>query len=384
MLKIRNSKIVTPHGVINNGTLIIEDGQIKDIDSSTISAPGINEIDAEGGWIIPGIIDTHSDAIEKEIQPGKKIRFSIEASLLEMDKLLVTNGITTIYHAVAMLEENGGDWVRNNGTVEKIVDEIRQLRFKPTLIDHRIHLRLEVTNITAVPIVEKLINQKSVDYLSITDHTPGQGQYSNIEARTQFVMRKNKVSAHEALELIKQEMNRERISTETVAKLVQQANQYRIPVASHDDDTITKVESMKALNARISEFPINIETAKAAKEAGMYVVMGAPNLILGRSRSNNLSALEAIQNGVVDILCSDYYPPSLLRSVYFLYSNGWPMENAIKLVTEHPARAMGIFDTTGSIEVGKHADLLLLTERSKCFFLNKVLVKGEVVCSFQY
>lgn len=136
-----------------------------------------------------------------------------------------------------------------------------------------------------------------------------------------------------------------------------------IPVASHDDDEATKIDLLKEWKVQISEFPITLDVAKYAKEQGMYTVMGAPNILLGGSHSGNLSAEVAINHDAVDILCSDYYPSSILHSIFYMYKKGKAIEDMVRLASLNPAKALNIADKTGSIEEGKMADILIVEEK---------------------
>ncbi|MFD1735180.1 phosphonate metabolism protein PhnM [Bacillus salitolerans] len=383
--RIVNAKIVTPSKVILDGCLEIEDGVIVSIEEEPLASECSDDIDANGSWVIPGLVDSHSDAIEIEMEPRPSSIFPLEVSFYELEKKLVGEGITTIYHSLSLLEEYAKKWMRQNQTVIGLIKEIVELSKKQHLIRHKTHLRYEITNIDAVKDVQDLIKTKMIDQLSFMDHTPGQGQFRDIEIHKKLLMEHRHYTEEQAENIIQESLGQEKLASTVIEQLAQLAAEYGIPIASHDDDTVEKLSVVKSWNATISEFPIELEVAKRAKEMGLYVVMGAPNALLGKSHSKNLSAIEAIQNGVVDILCSDYYPSSLLHAAFKLYhQHNIPIYKAINMVSINPARALGIDSEVGSIEIGKKADLLIVSEDRTRPVLETVFVNGMIVCQMRY
>ncbi|WP_299092726.1 alpha-D-ribose 1-methylphosphonate 5-triphosphate diphosphatase [uncultured Metabacillus sp.] len=384
MLKIHSANIVTPDEVIYNGTIIIEDDQISQILKGKPENIQPGDIDAEGAWVLPGLVDSHSDAIEMELEPRPSSTFPIEVSFYELEKKLVGEGITTIYHSLSLLEENAKKFVRQNKTVLSVIEEINRLAQGAYLIRHKTHLRYEITNISAVNPVKELLKQQKINQLSFMDHTPGQGQFRDIEIHKKLLVEHRRFSEEEAMEIIEQSKKQEKLEEYVLKELADLAHEHHIPIASHDDDTLEKLELVKDWNASISEFPIELHVAKKAKEMGLFVVMGAPNALLGKSHSNNLSAMEALEHEVVDILCSDYYPSSLLHAAFKLYKQGTPINKSMNMVSLNPAKALHIDHEVGSIEVGKKADLLIVREEKARPVLQTVLVNGKVVCQMNY
>lgn len=379
---IYNANIVTPSKVIENGSIVIDGETIIAIEEH--SNHEIEGINANGSWVLPGLVDSHSDAIEMEMEPRPSSAFPIEVSFYELEKKLVGEGITTIYHSMSLYEENAQKWIRRNDTVLNAIKDIKRLAQGQHLIRHKTHLRYEITNVSAVTAVQQLIEQKQIDQLSFMDHTPGQGQFRDMEVHKKLLIEHRRYTEEQANELINESKQLAKIEPAVLQQLAALATQYGIALASHDDDTVEKLVLVKSWNASISEFPIELEVARKAKELGLYVVMGAPNVLLGKSHSNNLSAMEAIEAGLVDILCSDYYPSSLLHTVFKLYHLGMPINQAVNMVSLNPARALNIDYEVGSIEVGKKADLLVISEMEQRPVLEKVLLNGQIVCEMKY
>lgn len=377
--RIYGGNIVTPGAVVQNGTVTVDSGKIVDIGTTAPLRTGPDDIDASGQWIFPGIVDSHSDAIETEIQPRVRSVFPIETAFRELERKLTGQGITTMYHALGLAEANAKSAVRNKGTIEEIVSAANRLQRKGALIRHRIHLRFEITNLQVVDFVERLLEDKLVHQLSFTDHTPGQGQFRNLSLFRENAIGQQKIREGEAEQFLNRQLDKEKVDASKLREIADLAYNQGIPIASHDDDTFEKLTWVAQLHSRISEFPIELSVAKEAKRRGMYVALGAPNLLLGRSTSNNLSALDAVKEDAVDFLCSDYYPPSLLLAAFKLYRLGFGMSYAANLVSLNPAKALGIDEKTGSLELGKSADILVVDEREGHPFITHTLVEGRIV-----
>ena len=382
--RIWRGRIVTPHEVLENGVLLLEGGRIAAIDSGGACRCGPEDIDATGMWVLPGIIDCHSDAIERELQPRPNSRFPLTMAFYELERKLAGSGITTIFHSLSLFNEEGGNWLRSNEAVRSMVDAIQHLGRRRSLIKHKIHIRFEINNIAATPMLEAMLLARQIDEVSFMDHTPGQGQFRDLELQKQIYQELYNLTEGEVNELLARRCRMATVATDDLQRLADLAYRQSIPLASHDDDSTDRLALIKAWHAAISEFPVDLEVALAARQNGLYVVMGAPNVILGRSHSNNLSALQALQAGAVDILCSDYYPPALLYAVFQIYRLGYPMHQAVNMVSLHAAEALGLAAATGSIEAGKAADLLLIREYEQRPVLEKVLVDGKTVYQLDY
>ncbi|MFV0558019.1 MAG: phosphonate metabolism protein PhnM [Enterococcus sp.] len=367
MYIITNGTIVTADELLLHRSVLIEDEQIIAITSNLAldSVPrNIRVVDAKGGFIMPGFIDIHSDYIETIASPRPSVLMDFEVALYEAERELLTHGITTMYHSLSLTGNRDAfkeKPIRQSENVLRLVDLIEATKTKAHLIHHRMHLRYEISNFTQMSLVEELIRQKKIHLLSFMDHTPGQGQYRNLEVYRLILAGYHDGDYEKVDEIIAQVSNVEKISFEQLAFLAQAAKEQGISLASHDDDTLEKLAIVEQLGSSISEFPITEEVAFEAQRRGLLTVGGAPNVLLGKSHSGNLSVIDAIKAGTIDILCSDYYPSSLLHAIFKL----WQMElltlpEAVKLVSLHPAQAVGIDQSTGSIAVGKQADLIIV------------------------
>jgi alpha-D-ribose 1-methylphosphonate 5-triphosphate diphosphatase len=371
---IYNAKIVLPERIVK-GYLLIEGNRISEIIEGSFPKNDwqaeLVMIDAQGAYVMPGMIDMHSDAIEKEIQPRPNSLFPISMAFQELDKKLPGSGITTMYH----------DWgVRNTDTVLEIIDTINCMKVKRSRINHKIHLRYEIVFLEGINTLESLVRERSIDFMSYMDHTPGQGQFKDIEALKEFTIKSygRKEEDIDAF-LDKTEERLIKIDWSRLIRLAQAAKSKGIHLASHDDDTQEKIETLFACGGAISEFPINLETAKYAKSKGIFVSVGAPNIVRGKSHSNNMKAIDAIRNQAADIICSDYLPSAMLPAVFSLTREGIKLPEAVKMVTLNPAKALGIAQEVGSIETGKHADLLIVEQYEDYPVVRKTIVGGKIV-----
>jgi len=377
--RIIGGKIVMPLGIMENAALILEDGKIAAIEERPSAAYRDGDINASGRWVLPGIIDCHSDAIEREIQPRPNSSLPFDMAFYELERRLAGCGITTIFHSISMFDESGENQLRTNGVIRRMVHDIRRIADSCGVIRHKIHLRFEINNIPAVPIVEQMLREGSIDELSFMDHTPGQGQFRDLEIQKRIYRDLYALSDGEVVRLLENRQQMAVLDADELQRLADLAYSCGIPLASHDDDSTKKLELVKDWHAGISEFPVDMDVAIKARQDGLHVAVGAPNVLLGRSHSNNLSALDSIKAGAADILCSDYYPPSLLHAVFYLQDLGYPVHEAVNMVSLNPAKALGIARCSGSIEVGKEADLILISKRGVRPVLEKVLVGGDVV-----
>ena len=281
----------------------------------------------------------------------------------ELDKRLVATGVTTAYAAVSF-HRFASAKIRSEERARQIVVTVNQLR-ESLLADFHIHARFEVTNPDAGPVLASLMDANHVHLVSLTDHTPGQGQYRDIERyiETMIEWRRIRDGLVQTEQDLREQIDRLQAqpkSWDVVTDVARLARERRIPLASHDDDSAEKVEFIAGMGATISEFPISLESAGAARARGMHTIMGAPNALLGKSHSHNLSALDGIRAGVVDILAADYHPASMLQSAHSIAAQGiLPLHDAVRLVSLNPATAAGLTDR-GSLEVGRLADVVVV------------------------
>ncbi len=375
---IENARIATPAGTLDGSSLKVEAGTISKIKEGAIKSGG-RRIDAEGRYVIPGFIDLHSDAIEKEIEPRPNTFFPKDVAIFELDKKLAACGVTTIFHALSFAEGEIG--VRSNAMATDIIKEVGRLA--PKLgVKTRIHARFEITDTGAVPYLEGLLNGGQIHLLSFMDHTPGQGQYKDVASFKNYFGRVYKKSDEELDRMIDRKLTAKKHTRSSVQHVIDVCASLGIPMASHDDDTPERIRWLREKRIGISEFPVNREALKTAREMDIFTCLGAPNVLRGNSQVGNLSARDALSEGYGDIICSDYSPMTILHALFAIVNTGiLPLHEAVNLVSLNPASAVGANGRTGSLEEGKEADLAIVDVADGIPRIFRTYVSGKEVFS---
>ncbi|MBP6422001.1 MAG: alpha-D-ribose 1-methylphosphonate 5-triphosphate diphosphatase [Propionivibrio sp.] len=352
-LYLTGARLVLRDAVLDDASVLIEDGIITAINPE--SGNGAENVDLRGKTLIPGMIDLHCDALEKEVEPRPNVYFPLDFACAQADKRNAAAGVTTVYHALSFANDELG--MRNNGFAASVARAVHA--WNPHgLVDNRVHCRYEVTDPTAPTVLLELMASNEMHLLSVMDHSPGQGQFKDIAAFRDYLSRTYKKSEAELDTLVDNKLAQADGAMARIRLLIEAARNKGIPVASHDDDTPDKVETLHALGVGISEFPINLESARAARDRGMSTVFGAPNILRGKSQSGAVRALDAVQAGLAECLCADYHPAALIVAVFRLPElAGIGLDDAVRLVSYNPAQAAGLIDR-GEISAGKRADLV--------------------------
>jgi len=350
---IENGQVVTPQAVIDGGVRIT-DGVITAVGPEVAGTDVETVVDASGRYVLPGLIDLHGDGIEGHLQPRNNTHIDTAMALGTADRENIAAGITTKYHAIAF--ENDPEEGRTTELAGELTEAIENA--SSLLADHRIHVRCEVTQAEAVEAAIRDVGREAVDMVSVMSHIPGKGQFEDVAAFKSYYKTSDRHTLAEAEEFIEQ---RTAISMETIRnridRVIKQAQQDGIVTASHDDEDPKEVERLASAGVDISEYPITLETAERATELGLTTVMGAPNLVRGGSQWGNLESATAIEAGVLDVLCADYHPQSMLAAPFV--DTGEPLPDRVARVTQAPADAVGLTDR-GRIETGARADLILV------------------------
>jgi len=386
---ITNGKIITENEILIGYDLIIQDDLIKEIKrEGQISRSNFDElIDAKNCYVAPGFIDIHSDYIETMAAPRPSSIMNFSMSLREEEKILINQGITTMFHSITMDRNQLKNVpIRNPKYVEEIINTIYNIHKKKHLIRHRFHARIEIDNVNEIDNIKKYIEDEKVQLISFMDHTPGQGQYKNLEVYRKTLKGYRDISDEKIEEIINNSRRKEKITDKTIKEIVNIAMKKNISIASHDDDSVEKLKIVKDYGTKISEFPITLDVAKAAKDMDMFTVAGAPNVLLGGSHAGNLCAIEAIKENCIDILCSDYYPAAMLYAVFTLNEkHGLDLGKMFNLVTINPAKAVNLDKTIGSIKEGKKADILIIEKsQNELPAITTVFVNGNLTSRTNY
>lgn len=310
--------------------------------------------DARGLYVLPGIVDIHADAFERQLMPRPGVAFPIDVALAESDRQAVSNGITTLFHGLTWSWEPG---LRGADNARAILATLEALR--PALgADTRIHLRYETFNLDAEAEVAGWLATRRVAMLGFNDHLPGKDGPPRIRKLAEMAERAG-LSHDDFLALVERLRGRRDEVPSSIGRLAAAAGASGVPTLSHDDMNPEQRQWFRALDCRLAEFPTTIETAQEASSAGDDVVLGAPNVVRGGSHIGWINAADMISRGFCTILASDYYYPAPLLAAFRLAADGIaPLETAWSYISERPARAAALYDR-GVLQSGRRADLVI-------------------------
>lgn len=373
---LTNARIVTRDAVVS-GTLRIVDGRITEIAEGSSTAAGA--IDCEGDLIIPGLVDLHTDNLERQVLPRSNARWPGVSAYLAHDAQCIAAGVTTVLDALC-LGDLGFDTERGQTFRDGVRDLDRLADAGVLKADHHLHLRCEIPALDMPEALESVADHPRVVMASLMDHSPGVGQYRDLERYRAMRVRQTKMTDAEVERRVGELLERrERLRRPQRDWMLARIAHRDLPLASHDDDTEATIAENLADGIRISEFPVTHVAAKAAKENGMEVIAGAPNIVRGGSHSGNVNAAELVEAGRVDAFASDYVPSSMMEAAWGLAARGaLPVPEAIALVTDRPARMARMADR-GRIAPGLRADLVRLRPFEALPALRGVWVAGERV-----
>ena len=374
---LTNARVVAG-GEDFSGTVVFEDRTIAAVDRGRSSLAGA--VDLEGDLLIPGLVELHTDNIERHVMPRPAAPWPVDAAVIAHDREVVGAGITTVFDAISV-----GEIYSRTGRVEVLVSLCEALnerrRAGDLVADHRLHLRCELSYGALMAMFEPLIDDPLVALVSVMDHTPGQRQFRDIAVYARYYQGKFGLSDEELGDFIEaRKRDQAEHSQANRQHVVAAARARQIALASHDDATVDHVCEAVRDAMVIAEFPTTIEAAREAHARMLSILMGAPNLVRGASHSGNVSARDLAGQGLVDILSSDYLPGALLYGALMLtrLPSGPDLAAAIATVTATPARRVGL-DDRGEIAAGKRADLVRVRERGEVPVVRGVWCLGEKV-----
>lgn len=372
-IAIEGGEVVTPETVISDGSLLLEGDRIVRVAGTTSDAPAQRTIDASGKYVLPGFVDLHGDEIERFCSPRSGERIDPVAALATSDRLNLAAGVTTKFDAVAFEDAPAKD--RSPDRALELVEAIADADCLGA--EHRIHARCEVTNAEAVEKVRRAADSRPVEIVSLMTHEPGNGQFEDEDA---FARRyaDGQGATGDAVDRVAQ--RRRAVDADTrrdrVDRLLSELDD-DVLVASHDDGDPTVVDRRAERGVELCEYPITEAAAERARENGLNTAMGAPNLVRGESLWGNLSARQAVEAGLVDALCSDYRPRSLLEAAFV--DTGEPLPERVDRIAGAPARVAGLEDR-GALRPGARADVVLV-DPAPVPTVARVFVAGNEVYS---
>ncbi|ONG57265.1 phosphonate metabolism protein PhnM [Pseudoroseomonas deserti] len=351
---LTNALLVLPDR-IEPGTLVLRDGLIAELQPGRSQAPGA--IDLDGDHLIPGVIDVHTDNLERQVQPRAQARWPSRSAFLSHDAQTAAAGVTTVLDALCL-----GDLGFDAERTETFLNGVRDLdALAPTGLlksEHFLHLRCELPAMDMLELVEVVADHPAVRMVSLMDHTPGVGQYVDIERYRQMRMRGGKSVSEVDRRMQELIAQRERLRADQRRTLMQRIAHRNLPLASHDDWREEEIAENAADGVLISEFPVSMMAAEAAHRHGMKIIAGAPNIVRGGSHSGNVAAADLVRAGLVDVFASDYVPPAMIEAVWrAAEETGIPLHKAVATITDEPARMLRMADR-GRLEAGLRADVV--------------------------
>ncbi len=374
---LTNARIVTARDVFH-GSLVVRDGTIADLDESRSALP--QALDLEGDYLMPGLIELHTDNLEKHMNPRPGVDWPSLSAIMTHDAQVAASGITTVFDALSI-----GDINPRGNRLEKLAPMLEAIDCAETSgltrAEHRLHLRCEVVHPQTQATFERLADHPRLSLVSIMDHSPGQRQFVNLDKYRTYYMGKYGLNDVEMDELMRRQLRNAHLNSYRQRRaIVRHCSERGVALASHDDATAAHVEESAGLGMSIAEFPTTVEAADASHVKGLRVMMGAPNIVRGGSHSGNVAASVLAEHGTLDILSSDYYPSSLLQAAMKLaeLDNGYDLPQAINTVSKTPAQAVGLADR-GQIAPGLRADLIRVRVHHQYPVIRQVWKQGRRV-----
>lgn len=353
---LSNARLVLDDEVIT-GSLVIRDGLIIDIDTAPSRHPAA--IDCDNDYLLPGLVELHTDNMEKYFQPRPKVAWPSRQAALAHDAQMAASGITTVFDAVAIGDVD--EQSMRHAALDEMCHALSAIVDDGLArVDHRLHLRCEVSHPNTLKRFCELADTPLLGLVSLMDHAPGQRQFASLDAYRVYYQGKYGLDDGALEAFIESQLaNSARYSAEHRRAIAKECNTRGLALASHDDATLAHVAESFEYGTRVAEFPTTREAAEASHRAGMAVMMGAPNVVRGGSHSGNIAAAELVEAGVLDILSSDYYPAALLDAVFKIVwmEAGYSLPQAVATASRRPAEAAGLTDR-GRLAAGLRADLL--------------------------
>ena len=372
---ITNARLVLPDAVIH-GTVVMEGGLIVEVQEGMSAVAGA--LDAEGDLVMPGVVDLHTDNLERQVQPRSNARWPSRSAMIAHDAQCAASGVTTVFDALC-IGDLGFDKDRLKTFQDGVVDLDALADTGLLKAEHVLHLRCELPASDLMELFEPVADHGRVRMISLMDHSPGVGQYANLDRYRAMRAREGLDPAWIERRIDELQAQRARMRGPNRAALLARVRGSGAVLASHDDRTEEEVAENHADGIGISEFPVAMAAAEAARARGMGVIAGAPNIVRGGSHSGNVSAAAMVRAGVVDALASDYVPASLVEAAFgCVREAGISLAEGVALVTARPAGMAGMTDR-GALAAGLRADLVRVREYEGMPVVRQVWRGGERV-----
>lgn len=375
MTILTNARVVLLDEVIE-GTVVLDGQTIVEFQPGRSNSPGA--IDLEGDVLMPGIVDVHTDNLERQVQPRSNARWPSRSAMLTHDAQCAVSGVTTVFDALCL-----GDLGFDKDRIQTFHDGVKDLdALDGTGLlksEHFLHLRCEMPADDVMDLFEPVADHRLVRMVSLMDHSPGVGQYADLARYRKMRMREGVSAERVEQRIIELQAQRAKMRDVNRQRLLARVKGSGVVLASHDDRTEEEIEENHRDGIGISEFPVSMIAAKAARARGMSVIAGAPNIVRGGSHSGNVSAAEMVRERAVDGLASDYVPASLVEAAFACVEKaGITLAAGVAMVSAAPAEMAGLRDR-GRIAAGMRADLVRVREFEGIPVVRQVWRTGERV-----
>jgi alpha-D-ribose 1-methylphosphonate 5-triphosphate diphosphatase len=358
------------------GTIVMHGSMIADIQAG--ASRSSSAIDMRGDTVIPGVVDVHTDNLERQVQPRSLARWPSRSAMVAHDAQCAAAGVTTVLDALC-LGDLGFDKERIKTFQDGVIDLDALTDAGLLKADHFLHLRCEIPALDMLALLNPVANHPLVRMISLMDHSPGVGQYANMDFYRKLRRQGGLDEATVERRIQEMQAQRARWRDPNRRALLDRVRGTSIALASHDDRTEDEIAENAADGIRISEFPVTMEAAMAAKRAGMQVIAGAPNIVRGGSHSGNVAAADLVRAGAVDAFASDYVPPSLVEAAFqCTREEGISLPEAVAMISDHPAQMSGLPDR-GRLETGLRADVVRVHLHGTLPIVRQVWRAGERV-----
>ncbi len=353
---LSGARIVLPESVVD-GHVVIRDGLIAEIGTGPTA---VASEDLGGDYLLPGLVDIHTDHFEKHVYPRPHVRWDMMRAALAHDTQIIGAGVTTVFDSISV--GSSDDNPHRAEILGPMIDALEEAQARGMLrAEHLVHLRCEISVEETPALTEAHVSRDIVRVMSVMEHVPGVRQSRDISHYLKRAMaRTGETEAQTRIRMAEMIAQKGAVGARVRPQIVALAHQHGLPLMSHDDTEVGHIDEALAEGITISEFPCTIEAARKARAAGMTIVAGAPNVLRGGSQSGNVSVADLISEGLVDILASDYVPRSMLDAAFMVAFDGRFADDlpaAVAMVSLHAARAGGLTDR-GAIAPGMRADLL--------------------------
>lgn len=371
---LSNALLVLPDAVMP-GTIVLNGATIARVEPGRSQANGAHDLG--GDYLLPGAVDVHTDNLERQVKPRSNARWPSRSALVAHDAQCAAAGVTTVLDALCLGDLGYGE-ERRQTFLDGVVD-LEALADTPLLkSEHFLHLRCELPATDMLELFDGVADHLRYRMVSLMDHTPGFGQYADIAFFRRLRRREGVPEAEIERRIAETQARRAHLREPNRRALLDRLAGRSVALASHDDRTAEEIAQNHADGIGISEFPVTMEAARAARAHGMQVVAGAPNIVRGGSHTGNVQAADLLRQDAVDALASDYVPSSLVEAAFLCARNGMALADSVALISDRPARMVRL-DDRGRLEPGLRADFVRVRLHQGMPVIREVWRAGERV-----